>query len=496
MKVTELIKDPIIVEWLQTANTKPNTEKAYLQGMQDFTDYTGKDPKNLLEEAEDDIKAGKLMRKRQIKLDLIGFRKHLQDSGKAPLTVKGRIVGVKSFFQTFDIEIPKLPRTGKANTLEKNNEIPEKEDLQDVLKVADPLEKAILLVGASSGLAANEICNLKVKDFKKGYDPVTEITTLKLRREKVQFDFITFLSPEASKAVWDYLEYRSRTVDTNQTRRVCRLEKQKVCTDNDFLFICRQIPIEFLETHNDNLRKLDTRALTKVYRRLAEKARKNTQLNEWGFIRSHNLRKYFDTALHNAGADDFFIQYCMGHTLDETRAAYFRASPEKLRDLYKKFIPYLTIQKELDVSESDDYKRIKDENEILRAETQRHIVERTELQSLREEIEKLKQSETVRENLLDEFKPFRDEDMMHRKEVEDFFGVPFNEAIEMYDVNAALTPYSAEYKAHMKRLHEDEAYRARHKEAVSRSRLSVYNRERDAKKEELINLMRDALDIR
>src|SRR5665647_201380 len=345
MKVTELMKDTIIVEWLQTANTKPNTEKAYLQGMQDFTDYTGKDPKTLLEEAEDDIKAGKLMRKRQIKRDLIGFRKYLQDLGKAPLTVKGRIVGVKSFFQTFDIEIPKLPRTGKATTLEKNNEIPDKEDLQDVLKVADPLEKAILLVGASSGLAANEICNLKVKDFKKGYDTVTEITTLKLRREKVQFDFITFLSPEASKAVWDYLEYRSRTVDTNQTRRVCRLEKQKVCTDNDFLFICRQIPAEFLKTHNDNLRKLDTRALTKVYRRLAEKARKNTQLNDWGFIRSHNLRKYFDTALHNAGADDFFVQYCMGHTLDETRAAYFRASPEKLREIYLKFVPYLTILK-------------------------------------------------------------------------------------------------------------------------------------------------------
>lgn len=146
--------------------------------MQDLTGYTGKDPETLLEEAEEDIRSGKLMRQRQIKRDLIDFRKHLQDSKKAPHTARGRIVGVKSFFQTFDIEIPKLPRIGKAKTLEKNNEIPTKEDLQDVLKVADPLEKAVLLVGASSGLAANEICNLKVKDFKKGYDPGTEIATL------------------------------------------------------------------------------------------------------------------------------------------------------------------------------------------------------------------------------------------------------------------------------------------------------------------------------
>jgi hypothetical protein len=58
------------------------------------------------------------------------------------------------------------------------------------------VEKAILLTGVASGLSAQEIIKLKSKDFTKGYDPETEITTLKLRREKVNFDFITFLSPE------------------------------------------------------------------------------------------------------------------------------------------------------------------------------------------------------------------------------------------------------------------------------------------------------------
>jgi hypothetical protein len=36
----------------------------------------------------------------------------------------------------------------------------------------------------------------------------------------------------------------------------------------------------------------------------------------------------------------------MGHTLDETRAVYFRASPEKLKELYLNYAPFLTIQKE------------------------------------------------------------------------------------------------------------------------------------------------------
>jgi site-specific recombinase XerD len=389
MKVTELKNDPTIIDWLLTINAKSNTEKAYLQGMQDFTEYTGKDPETLLKEAEEDIRAGKLMRQRRIKRDLIGFRKHLQDLGKAPLTVKGRIVGVKSFYETFDIEIPKLPRTGKAKPLEKNKEIPDKSDLQEVLKVCDPLEKAILLTGASSGLGANELCNLKVGEFRKGFDPDSGITTLKLRREKVEFDFITFLSSESSQAVWDYLDYRSRTVDTNQTRKKSRLEKQKVYTDNDYLFICRQIPTEFLDTKDDNLRKLDTRALTKVYRRLAEKARKSTPLGDWGFIRSHNIRKYFNSALLNAGADSFTVNFLMGHTLDDTQGAYFRASPEKLREIYQNFIPYLTISKEADVSESPEFQKMKRENKALQAELVTKAVDRAELSELKKELERI-----------------------------------------------------------------------------------------------------------
>lgn len=44
----------------------------------------------------------------------------------------------------------------------------------------------MLLVDASSGLAAVEICNLNIGDFKRGYNLKKGIRTLKLRREKVR----------------------------------------------------------------------------------------------------------------------------------------------------------------------------------------------------------------------------------------------------------------------------------------------------------------------
>lgn len=91
-------KDLVIIEWLDTLNPKPNTAKNYLRAMQNFTEWVGKTPEELLAEAEEEIKSGKLMRQRNIKRYLIGFRKFLQDSGHAPTTVKGYLTGLKSFY--------------------------------------------------------------------------------------------------------------------------------------------------------------------------------------------------------------------------------------------------------------------------------------------------------------------------------------------------------------------------------------------------------------
>ena len=393
MKVCELISDPLIIDWIDTLNPAINTKKLYLQAMQNFTDWTGKTPEELLTEAEDEIKSGKLMRQRKIKSYLIGFRKHLQDQKLSDLSVRSKMTGVRSFYKTFDIEIPTMQRIGKAKPLPENKAIPTKEDLQQILKVCDPLEKAVLLVGVSSGLASNEIRDLKISDFKQGYDPETEITTLDLRRKKVDCDFVTFLSSEASRAVWDYLAYRERKPKYSNPKRLKQLSKQEIKSDNGYLFVIRNVPEEYLDKRDEELRKLQESTITKIYRIISEKAQKNTPQGQWNLIRSHNVRKYFNSALLNAGADSFFVEYCMGHTLDSTRAAYFRASPDKLKEIYQKYIPYLTLQKELDISESPEYQKIKNENTILQAETARHIVERSELQDLKKELQELKELE-------------------------------------------------------------------------------------------------------
>jgi integrase len=407
VKMSELRENPTIEEWIDNINPVESTKYIYLQGMQAYTEFTSMTPEDLRAEAEAEISAGVQPSYRKIKKHMIGFRKHLTTCGLADHTLKARMMGVRSFYDSFEIELPKIKgERRKARTLEENNKTPTKEDIQAALKVCDPLERAIILVGASSGLASNEIRNLKINDFRRGYDQKARVTTLELRREKTGVNFVTFLSAEATQTVNEYLYFRDRDARAETARRKLQLDKQKIIKDDGYLFISRQVKADFLETGNEELRKLSENALQKLYRAISEKIRKNSKKGIYNVIRSHNMRKFFNSTLYNSECGEFYIEYWMGHSIDETRAAYFRANSDKLREIYLKYMPYLTIQKEADVSESPEYLRIRQENQILQVETTRHIVERSELQELRAEMEKMKEKAASEQNVEDGFKNY------------------------------------------------------------------------------------------
>jgi hypothetical protein len=254
------------------------------------------------------------------------------------------------------------------------------------LNYCDRLEKALILVGASSGLAEAEIRNLKVKDF-VGHQDEKNVTTLALRRIKSQFDFITFLNPEATSAVQDYLDFRNSEPCINEPHHIEHLQKQKVYSLDNYLFIHRYVLDDFLKSKDDISRSLKDGTLEHMYNYISGKAQKNSPKGDYNLIRSHNMRRYFGSTLKNAGCDNFHVEFWMGHTLDATQAAYFRADPEKQKKLYMQYMDYLVIQKGLNITESPEFLRIKADNEVLMRETARHVVERSELQELRAELE-------------------------------------------------------------------------------------------------------------
>ena len=336
------------------------------------------------------------MRERTIRSYFTEFREYLEKKELAPLTVKSRMTSVSSFYKSNNIDLPVVPRSiNKAKPQKKRRTIPTKEDLQYVLSFCDPLERAIMLVGVSSGLAINEISSLTVGDFLDGYDEKTGVTTFNLIRKKVNYEFTTFLSREASAAVMSYLDWRGREGINSE-----HLMKQRVTTKDGYLFISRAVPDNYIkikkEKDREKLRQLGTQSIMGIYRRLSEEACRSAPCGEWNVIRSHNMRRFFNSQLLNANAPLFFVDFCMGHTLDAVHDAYFRVKPDELKKTYLQYEPYITIQKEADISESPEYLRIKQENQILQAETARHVVERSELQELKAEIEKMKDTESIK----------------------------------------------------------------------------------------------------
>lgn len=346
MNINDLRSDATMIELFATMDAKDNTKAHYLQAMAKYTELTGKTPEELLDDAESEIENGTKMRKRNIKKYLIEFREYLKNQGLADRTVRGHMSDIKNFYQYFEIDIPKMvfKNNGKANVLESNKKIPTRDDIEKILDKASTRNKAIVLVQASSGMGQAEILNLKVGQFLDGHDKRTGITTLFVRRVKVEYDYITFLSPEASEAVQDYIDYRNRIPKMRGKQRGIVHNKRKINSNDDYLFIKDDVPAKYLTTFDEKDRKLNPQGLMDAYRVLAERVGKDTKKGDWQFIRSHTMRKYFNNTLVNEGVDMFFVDFLMGHTVDSTHDAYFKADPEKLKKRYMKYLPYIAIE--------------------------------------------------------------------------------------------------------------------------------------------------------
>lgn len=397
MTIEELENNDMVKYWFKNLKPKATTRESCILSIQAFTDYMKISPTEIIDlvESEADLKP----RDQKIKQKIDDYIEELKNKGNAPLTVEKKLSGVRSFFKYNDIVLPVLQRRETARTLENHKGMPSKDDIRKVLEIADPLEKAILLVGCSSRLAVNEITNLKVKDFNKGYNDKDEITVLQLRREKTNYDFVTCLTPEASQAVKLYLDYRGRAKKSTRdgTRRDKQLEKQRITSDDGYLFINRHVPDEYLETYDEELRKLREETVQQMYRVLCDDCDLSTPKGVWNLLRAHKMRTWFNNRLREAKCNDEIKEFMMGHEIEGTRASYFVGNPIEVKKEYMKCISFLTIQKALDVSETDEYKQIKEEkdkllveHDKLRTETEQHKVERSEIIKLQKEIEKLK----------------------------------------------------------------------------------------------------------
>lgn len=360
-------------DYITTKNPKQRTEQAIYQRLTKYFTYINKTPTNTIEEAEQEEDNNTRMKRRKIKQYLTNYLDYLIKKNYSENYIKASMGTVRNFYTAYDIEVPR--QYIKVHSQERQfstDDIIQKNHIQEILKVADPKWKAIVLLMASSGMGAGEIRSLKVEDFKNGlgeigvkssystdqikqklYKNKDAIIIWKIRRIKTNMPYFCFSSHESTQAIVDYLAknktYGRKYLFTNRKGQ--------------------QLTPDMITYHFGKLNNIAGFGYVEGKR----------------FFHSHGLRKFFASTLYKAGLAELTIQWLLGHKIDKVTEAYFKADINKLKSEYIKVLPDLTFTEKIKVRVVTDEKLKELEEEIK--EMKETIGWRKWLESVRKENE-------------------------------------------------------------------------------------------------------------
>jgi len=331
------LTEKTIENWLARINATPNTRSTYIKVMRHYTEFLDKTMEEIVEEYIHDIKDGKLMPERRIFNEIPNFLQYMKQKGNkrtgknqyAPNTVKVYKTALRSFFQNNYIEFPKMAKDRRVRPLIENTNQPlKREGIKEMIHYAANIrDSAIFITMATSGMASNEIRHLKISNVVE--IDKDNIGTVRLRRDKVQHDYTTFFSPEATEYIRTYWEHREKILGR-------KLKK------SDYVFV------GIFEKNIMENRLIAERTFSSIFSRIGEKIGYERE-TEGGFLatHSHALRKFFSNTLEQDGMQKHHIDALLGHVPDSVDSAYFSLSEESLKKDYIKHLPTLTFKEEL-----------------------------------------------------------------------------------------------------------------------------------------------------
>lgn len=361
--------DPLIDQWFVKNNIRTGTQRSYKVAINKYCEWTKLTPSQLIDQAEVEEDAGVRIRNRKIQSYFIGFKKILKESNVAPSTMNLYLSAIRSFYDAFDIIVPKIRNEKGDISLEKNQgKLITKDEILKFANASPPREKALIYLMALSGMAQNEARHIPIDKFlqsaseslEKNIDSYeklfeneknleNEILTLHIVREKVNYRHFTFIPPEATREIINYLKERVYG----------RNEKIRIIDNEEPLFV------------NNLGKELSTDSIVTNFRRLGEQVGFNKKKNAYCFWRAHSLRKYFISTIINELGDKVFADFLAGHKIDDTTRAYWIADTEKLKKRYLNILPYLSLDniKVKDI-ESNEYQKLNKELERLKHENE------------------------------------------------------------------------------------------------------------------------------
>ncbi len=303
---------------------------------------------------------------------------------KNPNSVPKYLDGPKSFLNHHDIDYnnrrlrSKYPKKRKPA----GNEAYTLEQIQRLVENAgSKRNKALILCIASSGIREGGITNLKLRNVTDTEDCKTLVVY-----EDETDEYITFMTPEASRVFEEYLEERK--------------SHGEKFTDESFAFIHEKVAHSNFKNY-DKYKPITEVLIRQIMMPIINNAKidrkKVPKSSRYRIAEVHGLRKFFATSLNRAKIEvghmmipaisENDIEKMMGHK-NGLKGLYYDPQDLSLFQEYKKAIPDLTI---------GDIERVKEENSRLeeeRTELEKINLEnsylKSDMDSIKSEMEKMK----------------------------------------------------------------------------------------------------------
>ena len=348
MNSKSIKQHPDFLDFCKRRNLKSSTINRYVIALHKYSDLIDLDIDEMIEEAEEEEDLGLRLRKRKIRKHLIKFKEYLDNRKYSENYKIGTLSMVRAFYSEYDITLPKNFKR-KARSDRKPllfEDLPSMEEIKYILQYAKPVFRSMILLGVSSGMSTAELLSLTfdhlydAMDLSEDSYNINElIDVLKSKSEKIPFwnvirikttnHYFTFSSPESIVSLINYLEDLNRLHNKKYKTDIEITPKTKLFLNNRFKSI------------NENLIQI-------TYRRLNEKAGYKRP-DGTNYIRPHVLRKVFASTLERNKMPHLMTRWLMGHKLDPTTSAYFKANPETLKEEYIQIVEQLNVNQDIEI---------------------------------------------------------------------------------------------------------------------------------------------------
>jgi len=402
--------------WLQ--DVKPKTRSEYLSVFRVYQGFTGLSPRQLIDEAEEELKLPRRERG-GVKKRLLSFYDYLVKEyrpkkgrnarkGKPGISryrAKKIVEGTLASFYKKN-GFPQYIKVAEASPKKENFrvELSPGEVKRLVAKANSFRDRAIILTGYQGGLDAKTTTLLDVADlpegllesieshrgdFEKVLKDYPSPWLLHIVREKEGINFHTCMG-------WDAAE----NIILSLWERISNNEELNIDSP-----LFSRVATGFYLQNNTRERRIEERHIHNLMKKLAvnsgiisKERLERADINPVGF---HALRSSFSRILEASGMPKSYIDYMQGHKL-EFNGAYSRPNSQKLKEVYKEHEHRLSISSTSSLGEVD--KKLEDMkksyNTVIEDLQRKNKALESRVKALEEEQEALKDLAELKKRLV------------------------------------------------------------------------------------------------